>query len=807
MTTRALAFWIGLFLFSVYLLTFSGKLHVMDEFVGFAVGNNWVQHGRPDVNQFIWTNHWHTTPPGIWGRDDNLYTKKAPGISLAAAPLIWLGHTLPQLNAVHLGLLATAIVTALTGSLLVIWLVDMQISPVLAGLTALAYGLCTIAPVYARLLWEHAVMALLFLAAIWAIHRAIYNARNRHAWAWILLCGVSAATALAMRFEAALAVAIFGAFIFFYAPPALSPGNPLQFLKNKTRWLWLAIYTAIPFATSLWLLYFNFARFGSVSETGYNREILFSKPWEGAIGLLVSPSTGLFIYAPLMALLFVGLPPAWRRLPRPYLWLIWGLTLFYWLFYGSWFSWGSTWVWGPRFLLHTLPLLMLFVAYALALIARISADTPRRLAWLGVGLLALAGFVINFLGIVVDLNEHFLRLGRNDNFVFNWAAFPPLGHWRILQEGLTDIIWLQPQPDGFQIEWSVLAPALILVMLAGAGLTVIFLGIAVIKNDSLENTYAIPNRRYIIHLACQPLVFLVMLGVTLWLIYQMMLGAARVSLATAQAQADAPLLNTLRAQAGPRDALHIAMPPFGDVQELSTHMMAYLDRPLPTYAWIESEPRAIQPEERERIWRATLAQSDRVWLFERWLTQADPLSVSAARLNQLAFPVAEYWFDQSGKLTLYALPQLPANAPAAPLNVPFAGGITLVDFAVLDNPVMAGQVLKVRLTWRAAGADSQESLPPGVVIGFAHLINNESGQNAAQQDRLLLDLQRPGQSPLLPGQTVTQGYGLRLPPDLPPGNYPLLAGLYLSGSGQRLPRADASPDDFLYLTDIRVEGK
>src|SRR5215510_2488062 len=80
----ALPFWLTLCLFSLYLLSFSGKLHIMDEFVGFAVGNNLAQHGRADVNQFIWTNHWHSTPPGLWGKDGNLYTKKAPGISLAA---------------------------------------------------------------------------------------------------------------------------------------------------------------------------------------------------------------------------------------------------------------------------------------------------------------------------------------------------------------------------------------------------------------------------------------------------------------------------------------------------------------------------------------------------------------------------------------------------------------------------------------------------------------------------------------------------------------------------------------------------
>ena len=53
------------------------------------------------------------------------------------------------------------------------------------------------------------------------------------------------------------------------------------------------------------------------------------------------------------------------------------------------------------------------------------------------------------------------------------------------------------------------------------------------------------------------------------------------------------------------------MPPFGDVLEISTLVMAYLDEPMFTYAWIESEPRAIQADERERVWRATQAEASR----------------------------------------------------------------------------------------------------------------------------------------------------------------------------------------------------
>jgi hypothetical protein len=817
-STRALAFWVGLFLFSLYLLSFSGKLHVMDEFVGYAAGNNLVQHGRADVNQFIWTNHWHSTPPGVWGVDGNLYTKKAPGISLAAAPLIWLGHTLPGLNAVHVSLLSSMIVTALTGSLLFIWLVELDFSRFTATLIALAYGLATIAWVYARLLWEHSLIAFVFLAVMWTLRRAVYDLRTRRRWPWILATGLAMAVGLVMRFELAPAVALIGLYLLWEAINSqdgklLQPSNdhadvsrltyhvpgrglPVgPFTLNLPALLRLfSLYLGPSALAGLGLLYFNYIRFGSIVETGYNREILFSRPWVGAYGLLFSPSTGLFIYVPLMLLLFLGLRPAWRRLPHPYYLLIIILTVFYWLFYGSWFSWGSTWVWGPRFLLHTLPLMMLFVAEPVEWLKwqKLTSPALRVLAWGGLALLIALGLAINFLGVVVDLNEYFLRLGRNDNFVFNWAAFPPLGHWQILREGLVDLIWLQPQPQSFEIEWTVLAPALILLLLATGGLI---------------GVYTSRDRRRFFE---RPLMLIVMLALAIGLTFGMMRATAAVAVQNdPQAWADLPVLQTLADSARPGDALHIPMPPFGDVLEISTLVMAYLDEPLPTYAWIESEPRAIQPEERERIWQATQAEASRVWLFERWLTPEDRLSLTAARLGQVAFTLEERWFDQSGKLTLYALADPEEPAQAIPLDVPFEGGLNLVDFSVEDSPVGPGEVVKVRLTWHASEIDgaTAASMPVGgVVVGFLHLLAGEAGaENVAQQDRVLLDLRRPEWSPLLPGQTVPQGYGLRLPEDLPPGSYPLIAGLYLAETGQRLRRAGGSPDDFIYLTNILVE--
>jgi hypothetical protein len=95
-------------------------------------------------------------------------------------------------------------------------------------------------------------------------------------------------------------------------------------------------------------------------------------------------------------------------------------------------------------------------------------------------------------------------------------------------------------------------------------------------------------------------------------------------------------------------------------------------------------------------------------------------------------------------------------------------------------------------------------LPAGGIVGFVHLLND--AENIAQHDRLLLDPQNFDQSLLLPGQTVSQGYGLSIPAGLAPGSYPLIAGLYLNHTGQRLRRTDGTPDDFLYLTNIDIDN-
>lgn len=784
-----LAYWLGLFLFSIYLLTLSGKLHVMDELAVFTAGNSLVQHGRADINPLIWTNHWTPHPPGIWGDDNNLYTKKAPGISVIASPLIWLGHALPTLNVIHVTLLTNSLLTALTAALLFIWLTDVGFTRQTALLTGLGYGLCTIAWVYARMLWGLSVLGLCFLVAVWSVQKATArpNARLSQKGGWLFLSGLALAIGLTLRFEASVAVLLIGIYLLMQTkPPTINILTRLRTLRKSglTNLPAYAVLLSPMLLTVIGLAYFNLQRYGSLTETGYTQEILFLPPWVGGFGLLFSPGNGLFFFSPFMLLLFLGLHPAWRRLPRPDFVLISGLCLFYWGFYGSWFAWGGTWGWGPRFMLPILPLMMIFVACALDRAIQDSPNQPQFVRQLTRALacsLAFLSLIINFLGVAVDFNEHFLRLGRNDNFVYNWAAFPPLGHWQILQEGLTDLLWLPPSAAGLTVQWPMLGAGGLTIFMAASGLM-----LAVRRPQSgLQQTVSI----------------MLSLILTLMLTYTLLHHANELRLSHPQTQLDKPLLDTLNQAAQPHDSLLMPMPPFADAQEISALLMSDLDRPLPLYAWIESLPRAITPIEREQVWQAATRSSERIWLFERWLTQADGLSPTARRLGQEAFLLESNWFEGSGKLSLYALNPNPPVV-SQPMAQTFQGGLTLESFALMEQTVSSGQVVQLRLTWHAP--PTVEGMGNVRLIAFVHLVDPISGQNLAQQDRLLLDLQVIEQAPLRPGQTVKQGYGLSLPTEVPPGRYPLIIGLYQADSGQRLRRLADNGDDFLYLADVVV---
>jgi hypothetical protein len=763
-----LAYWVGLLLFSVYLLSFSGRFHVMDELAVFTVGHNLARHGSSDINQLIWTNHWTPHPPGVWGIDGNLYTKKPPGISLLIMPLVWLGHLL-GLNAVHMGLLSGALIASATGALLLRWLLDLGFNRTTAVVTGLGYGLCTIAWIYARMLWALPVVGLGLTTAVWCIWRAELQ-EDGQGRRWLLIAGAIASLTLLFRYESLLFVGIMA---FYLLLVSLRSPSPSHNTLSVQRWSGLVLFLMPLLPVGASLLLYNWVRFGSFSDTGYTAEILFTPSWFSLYGLTFSPGQGIFVYSPFLLLLFLGIPTIWRRLGH-YGILVLSLPVLGWLFYSTWFSWGGIWNWGPRFMLTTLPLLMLPVAGA---IDRYGGQTWF---WLVTGVLAILSVLFNGMGMIVDFNEYFSRVPSNQAFILDWSYFPPLGNWRLFLEGLpVDLAWVKYDATGVVIQMERLLPPILMLITA-------VIGLAFALRSSQVRTGAIT-------------VFITAIVAISLLMFQFKAEDAGTDHSGAAENDDQKLLQMLAAEAASGDLFLISAPPYADFQELSTLLMAYAPIAMPTYLWVESGERAIWPQEREFVARSVAARSERIWHLERWQGPLASLSLTTQWLEAETFLISRRQALGSGSLSLFV--RQDQTWATIPQNVHFEHGFSLQGFTLPQRELTVGELLPVRLHWQTEAVTTAQQ----AIVAFLHLLPSDNATHPlVQSDRLLMDPAFPERSLLRFDQQNQQGHSLPLPKDLSPGNYVLVAGLYEWKSSQRLSRIDGSGDDFIYLTTLSI---
>ncbi len=120
--------------------------------------------------------------------------------------------------------------------------------------------------------------------------------------------------------------------------------------------------------------------------------------------------------------------------------------------------------------------------------------------------------------------------------------------------------------------------------------------------------------------------------------------------------------------------------------------------------------------------------------------------------------------------------------------------IKLIGYDLPATPVKPGQALPVTLYWQA-----EAEMGVNYTV-FVQLLNS-TGQVVAQVDLP----PQGGAAPTttwLPGEILTDPYSLALP-NLPPGGYRLITGLYHAATGERLPAT--SGGDFVELGQVTVE--
>lgn len=291
---------------------------------------------------------------------------------------------------------------------------------------------------YGREMYSENPQALALTWTIWAYVRAMRLGTRRHFLLGGLLVG------LCIHMKTPLAVMGLATFVFVFL------GRP-----DRVRTIRFLLYGALGFAPmlALWVAY-NYVRYGQPFDVGYasGRDLTlgFETPlYSGLHGLLLSPGKSIFVYAPLLLLLPLGLGTMWRR-HRALLVYCAIPVVFLFVTMGMWWSGLGDWGWGPRLVVPTYPLLFLGLLYVL-----------ERRGWrvrAAVAVLAALGVVVNFLGIIID-HSHYIgvsgvtqaglqihrlqNLVRDDLVVVHFVPefSPPIGHGWLLERYLSGAEW------------------------------------------------------------------------------------------------------------------------------------------------------------------------------------------------------------------------------------------------------------------------------------------------------------------------------------------------------------------------------
>lgn len=768
---RAPARWLALLLCCVYLLSYSGIIHAVDELSALAAAESaWAGLGwRAD--QMEW-DQMRTPPQNIAGVDGHLYSKKGLGVSAGTLPLLALGKALDGFGAGQLILLAGAPLTALAAYAFYHYALAQGYSRPTAALAMLALGLATPLWPYARTLPSETLGALGLAVAL--AGAALFR-RRTHGDGCIPLALTGAGLGLLTLAKSSNAVAapvfaLYLAYVVLWEERATSPALPPAERNvpgaprvgawyttprrgsagDVARILRQAACAALPLLAAVALtVAYNYARFRTLLTFPLEPSEQFNTPLlTGFTGLLLSPGKGIFWYMPVLWLALLG-GGAWRGPRRADLLLALGSLLATVTLYALWFDWAGGRAWGPRMIIHTAPAAAALALPGLAALAEPAAAAWRRWA---AGLLLLASFAAQLPGVLLnfELREAaVVKLGSTHHqLVWDVRHAPPLTTWFGPWAGLLDPLLLQPYLAAHPARLAALGAAAVAALaLVAAGLW--------------RSSRGRPTRR-LWPAALAAVAALALL--TAW-------AAApdpRWNERTADPAATRAALAYVEANARPGDVLILETPQFADAHGRQAFWFNESRAPLPIIGWSRKD--AGDPHDRLLGW---LAAYDRAWLSLLLTDEGDPASTTERLLDGWAYLGRPQWTGDQRVVEYFPPPAAPADAPAL-AEAAFGSGLTLAA-AYLD-PAPPGVAL-ARLRW--AG-------PAPAELRFSLQALDANGALVAQLDR----------APAAAAPYVDR-VGLALPPDAAT----LILKVYDEESGAPLPAAlpGAAPAEYLIL--------
>lgn len=388
--------WLFLLLLAVYLLTAKGFSDLIDAEATYLITENLVEEGRVDVPASgALTPEVHAAGHSFEGPDGHLYSQYWLGYPIFQVPWYVLGKGAgyvaaalsPKLTvlsflfprvAINLALgLVTALQAVVLCALVMLLYGDLRT----AVLTALLFGLATVAWPYSKIGFYEPFLGLCLLVTMYCL--AVYAYRRPH-WGWLMGAGFAWGWAVATKPTVALTLP---ALVVYVAYLRLRP-RPAQvgFKAPLLREVGLVLLGCVPWI--LVCLWYNWVRSGSPLSLGYaswNWEMSLAPEqfWRFLAAYMIGPARGFFSFCPVALLAIIGWRAAYRRIPGEALAVLL-MFLAYWLFHAARAA-PDSWAWGPRYLVPLVGPVMLLAPWGIERLRSSSAGHKVLLTLIALG--------------------------------------------------------------------------------------------------------------------------------------------------------------------------------------------------------------------------------------------------------------------------------------------------------------------------------------------------------------------------------------------------------------------------------------
>ncbi|MFM7213672.1 MAG: ArnT family glycosyltransferase [Verrucomicrobiota bacterium] len=398
--TSALIF---LFAASIYLLTGRGMVGSIDALMMLKTTESIVERGSTELDPTEYHGGWVSRTP-----DGRVYSIYGIGKPLANVPAYVLGRSvsgfLPGTRkdaGIHFFVSqVNPLVSAAAVAALFLMCVALGFTEGESVFLALLYGFASIALPYAKDDMSEPLATFLVTAGLTAAIRLQRSASNASA----IVAALTLGGAVATRYLMAIVPLIVGLLL---VVSAVRNGRP-----RLGPLLW---FFGVLGAIACLLAWFNYVRFGSPTETGYESTgggasgFTFLSPqipsrW---LAFLISPGRGILVYMPFLVIVPLGFSALWnqRRFASVVLLACFAANF---ILSAAYKFWDAPWGWGPRYLLSFLPLLFPFFGMGFRAISGKGMIRPIILG------LCLVGFLINGAATIAPWERYMTRVSQRE---------------------------------------------------------------------------------------------------------------------------------------------------------------------------------------------------------------------------------------------------------------------------------------------------------------------------------------------------------------------------------------------------------